>query len=183
MSLGFTLYELLSEALGLNSSHLKDMGCADGLLLWGHYGLPCPEPKQTIASSSHCDSNFITILLGDQMGGLQVLRQNQWVDVPPMHGGLIVNIGYFLQIISNDKFKSVNHRVLEKNEGPRISAACFMRSRKDQSSRLYRPIKELLSKENPPIYKFSFDDLLCINNLSKGLDGTSSLPHFKLSRT
>ncbi|GAV82388.1 2OG-FeII_Oxy domain-containing protein/DIOX_N domain-containing protein [Cephalotus follicularis] len=183
MNLGLTLFELLSEALGLNSSHLKDMGCADGLLLWGHYSPPCPEPKQTMASSSHCDSNFITILLGDQMGGLQVLHQNQWVDLPPMHGGLIVNIGDFLQLISNDKFKSVNHRVLAKNEGPRISVACFMRSRKDQSLRLYGPIKELLSKENPPIYKeVSFDDYLAYY-MSKGLDGTSSLPHFKFSRT
>nr|POE68786.1 1-aminocyclopropane-1-carboxylate oxidase like 1 [Quercus suber] len=35
INLGLTLFELLSEALGLSSSHLKDMDCAEGLLLLG----------------------------------------------------------------------------------------------------------------------------------------------------
>ena len=37
INLGLSLFELLSEALGLNPSHLKDMDCAQGLLLLGNY--------------------------------------------------------------------------------------------------------------------------------------------------
>ncbi|KAA8527746.1 hypothetical protein F0562_035385 [Nyssa sinensis] len=133
MKLGCTVFELLSEALGLDINHLKDIGCAEGLLLLCNYYPTCPEPELTMGSSSHSDSDFLTILLQDQIGGLQVLHDNQWVDVTPTPGALVVNIGDLLQLISNDKLKSVHHRALVKNVGPRISVACFFRAQNDSS--------------------------------------------------
>jgi len=38
------------------------------------------------------------ILLQDHIGGLQVLYGNQWIDVPPIHGAFVVNIGDLLQV-------------------------------------------------------------------------------------
>ncbi|GAU25267.1 hypothetical protein TSUD_17800 [Trifolium subterraneum] len=97
MKLGTLLLKLLSEALGLNPTYLIDFGCADGLFAIGNYCPPCPEPELTMATMTHADADFITVLLQDHIGGLQVLHKDIWIDVPPLSGALVVNIGEFMQ--------------------------------------------------------------------------------------
>ncbi|KAK9724361.1 hypothetical protein RND81_05G067300 [Saponaria officinalis] len=83
---------------------------------------------------------------------LQVLHDNQWVDIEPTPGAFVVNIGDLLQMVSNDKLKSVNHRVTANSVGPRVSTSFFLRG-VQTSPKLYGPIKELVSDNNPPVYK------------------------------
>ncbi len=95
--LGFTLFELLSEALGLKPDHLKGLECVKEHALLSHYYPACPEPELTMGASKHSDPDFLTILLQDHLGGLQILHQDQWIDVPPLPGALVINIGDLLQ--------------------------------------------------------------------------------------
>ncbi|KAJ8760414.1 hypothetical protein K2173_015081 [Erythroxylum novogranatense] len=178
--LGLTILELLAEALGLRSGHLIEMECAKGHSLVCHYFPACPEPDRTLGITPHSDPDFFTVLLQDHIGGLQVHYQEKWVDVPPLTGALVVNLGDLLQLISNDKFKSSKHRVLANKTGPRISVACFFTTHFQPFNRLYGPIKELLSDSRPPLYReTTVLDFVTYYN-SRGLDGTPALSHFRL---
>ena len=97
LKLGGCVFELISQALGLNPNHLLDMGCAEGLAVLGHYYPSCPQPELAIGTTNHADGTFITILLQDHVGGLQVFYQEHWIDIPPIPGALVVNAGDFLQ--------------------------------------------------------------------------------------
>ncbi|CAN0922500.1 1-aminocyclopropane-1-carboxylate oxidase homolog 1 [Linum grandiflorum] len=178
--LGDLLFELLSEALGLSSGRLKELQCAKGLNVACHYYPACPQPELTMGACNHADNDFITVLLQDHYGGLQVLHKDQWVDIPPMPGALVVNIGDLLQLISNDKFVSSEHRVISQNVGPRVSIASFFNTGFTGYPIEIGPIEELLSESEPPKYRNTTVAEFSTHFFNKGLHGTSALLHFKL---
>ncbi|KAF2588869.1 hypothetical protein F2Q70_00042030 [Brassica cretica] len=89
--------------------------------------------------------------------------------------------GVVMQLITNDKFISLEHRVLaNRATRARVSVACFFTTGVRPNPRLYGPIRELVSEENPPRYReITIRDYAAHVN-AKGLDGTSALLHFKI---
>jgi isopenicillin N synthase-like dioxygenase len=78
-----------------------------------------PEPGQ-LRKGPHTDWGSVTILLQDGARGLQVqATDGQWVDVPCVAGGFVVNIGDLMAIWTNDTWVSTMHRVVN----PRVDAA------------------------------------------------------------
>ncbi|KAK4482813.1 hypothetical protein RD792_009983 [Penstemon davidsonii] len=172
LRLGSTLFRILSEALGLEANRLGEMKCAEGVALLCHYYPLCPQPELTLGTSQHADSDFLTVLLNDQINGLQVLYENQWVDVPYVPGALV--------LVSNDRFFSAEHRVVTNSVNSRVSVACFFRSDLMKSTELYGPIEELISNDNPPKYRATTVKEYVTYYNTKGLDGNSALLHFRI---
>ncbi|KAM7253747.1 hypothetical protein ACFE04_031429 [Oxalis oulophora] len=116
------------------------------------------------------------------VGGLQVLHQNEWVDVPYLPGSLVANIADLMQVVTNNKFKSVVHRVLVGKVKSRVSTACFFFPSSRKFDSLYGPVKELLSENNQPIYQEVCASEYLTYYQAKGFGTTSTLLHFKLPR-
>ncbi|CAI9101714.1 OLC1v1039106C1 [Oldenlandia corymbosa var. corymbosa] len=171
------LSELISEALGLGSDHLESLECLKIRRLLCHYYPPCPEPDLTMGILKHSDPYFLTILLQDHIPGFQVFHDNQWLDVPPLEGSLLINGGDMLQLITNGKFKSVEHRVIAGRVGPRISAACFLYPNGKNQIKPYGPLKELVSADNPPKYRETSFSEYVQYYASRGLGAAKALDH------
>ena len=90
-----------------------------------------PPPEGSVRAGAHEDINVITLLLGAEEGGLEVLHRNgQWLPVNPPPGSLVVNIGDMLQRLTNDVLPSTTHRVVnpkpERSRFPRYSTPFFL---------------------------------------------------------
>ncbi|CAN1796004.1 1-aminocyclopropane-1-carboxylate oxidase homolog 1 [Linum perenne] len=177
MKLGELLFELLSEALGLDKNHLKDIDCMEGFGLGCHYCPPCPQPELTVGAVPHADMSFLTIILQDQIGGLQVLHRGSWIDVPFVPGGMVVNTGDMFQV------KSALHRVISKKNGPRISIPAFFGHGTTKSTRKYGPIKEMLCDNDPPKYKETTIRDFFVKTFTKGANDFSILNQLKIDNS
>ncbi|MEU6143143.1 2-oxoglutarate and iron-dependent oxygenase domain-containing protein [Streptomyces sp. NPDC047081] len=62
---------------------------------------------------AHKDYGFLTLLLQDQVGGLQVQRgDGLFHDVPPLEDAFVVNLGELLEVATNGYLIATNHRVV-----------------------------------------------------------------------
>ena len=70
-----------------------------------------PTPQQGVGA--HKDSGVLTLLWVEPgKGGLQVERDGQWVDAPPVPGAFVVNIGELLEYATQGYLTATNHRVV-----------------------------------------------------------------------
>ncbi|GFZ12477.1 gibberellin 2-oxidase 8 [Actinidia rufa] len=88
---------------------------------------PCPISSDSICGLvPHTDSDFLTILYQDQVGGLQMLKDGKWVGIKPNPQALIINVGDLFQAWSNGAYKSIEHRVVTNHEVERFSVGYFL---------------------------------------------------------
>ncbi|GAA4483586.1 isopenicillin N synthase family dioxygenase [Microbacterium panaciterrae] len=114
-------------ALGAAESYFEEnFGDPSTLIKIVRYpGTHEPEPQQGVGA--HKDSGVLTLLWVEPgKGGLQVERDGDWVDAPPVDGAFVVNIGELLEYATGGYLKATNHRVVSpKAPDERISIPFF----------------------------------------------------------
>ncbi|CAI9756312.1 unnamed protein product [Fraxinus pennsylvanica] len=159
-SLMSQLLSLISMGLGLEKDILqKSLGQNPRLVLQSNFYPPCPQPELTLGLPTHTDLNALTILLQSQgVTGLQAIKNGEWITVDPVPNALVVNLGDQIQVLSNGRFKSVQHRAVTNKDMYRVSIAMFYGPNKDI---VICPIEDLIDEHHPPMYrKYRYGEFL-----------------------
>jgi isopenicillin N synthase-like dioxygenase len=110
---GGQLLSAIARYLGLSPDWFeRPVEQGNSILRLLHYP-PIPLHADGIRAGAHEDINLITLLLGAEEAGLQLLGKNgQWLAIDPPKGALVVNVGDMLQRLTNHRLPSTTHRVI-----------------------------------------------------------------------
>jgi isopenicillin N synthase-like dioxygenase len=112
-ALGARLLGAIARSVALPSNYFDDkVNLGNSVLRVIHYPPLPPEPTPSVRAGAHEDINVITLLLGAEEPGLEVLtRRGSWLAVNPPAGSLVCNVGDMLQRLTNRHLRSTTHRV------------------------------------------------------------------------
>ena len=164
-AVGARILSHIAVWLGLDA-HWFDPAIDDGnsVMRLLHYP-PIPDAQTgAIRAGAHEDINLITLLLGAEEAGLELLtKDGRWIGVSPPEGALVVNIGDMLQRLTNHVLPSTTHRVRnpdgERARHSRYSMPFFLHLRSDFP---FKTLPQCITPENPDRYPVSItaDDYL-----------------------
>ena len=153
-TLGGRVLRAIAHHLGLTTDALEDP-TRDGnsILRLLHYPSVAPDAPG-VRAGAHEDINAITLLLGAEEAGLELLdRDGRWLAVQPPPGAVVCNIGDMLQRLTNQVLPSTRHRVVnpppERCGVARYSMPFFLHFRPDF---LIRTLPQCVSAERPDRY-------------------------------
>ncbi|GMN40063.1 hypothetical protein TIFTF001_009292 [Ficus carica] len=175
----------ISESLGLEKSYINrkmkiESGLSHQLLVINLYP-PCPQPELAMGLPPHTDHGLLTLLMQNQLCGLQVLHNGKWVPVNPLPYSFLVNTGDHMEILTNGKYKSVVHQALVNSKATRISIGTAHGPSLDT---IVSPVEELVNSEadhlDPPAYRgILYREYLELQQ-SNQLNGKSCLDHVRI---
>ncbi|KAL0728237.1 hypothetical protein Bca4012_024330 [Brassica carinata] len=147
-----------------------------------NYYPECPEPSLAIGTGRHSDINTLTLLLQEDGVSRSLYARatedgDKWIHVPPIPGAIVVNIGDVLQIMRNDRYRSVEHCVLVNKFCSRVSIPVFCEPANDS---VIQPLPEVLENNNMAQYrKVVYSDYLKFF-FEKPHDGKATIKSVKL---
>ncbi|GFZ16284.1 2-oxoglutarate (2OG) and Fe(II)-dependent oxygenase superfamily protein [Actinidia rufa] len=174
----------LLEAL-MKRLNVKNMDETKELLLMGskrinlNYYPICPNPELAVGVGRHSDISTLTVLLQDDTGGLYVrkMADDSWIHVPSVAGSLVINIGDALQIMSNGRYKSIEHRVTANGSKNRVSIPIFVNPR---PSEVIGPFPEVIERGEKPAYRQVLYSDYVKHFFKKAHDGKDTLEFAKI---
>ncbi|XP_009626189.1 flavonol synthase/flavanone 3-hydroxylase-like [Nicotiana tabacum] len=163
---GELLESILNDCLGLPPNFLKEYNhdrSWDFMVALRYY--PATNAENN-GISEHEDGNCITFVIQDEVGGLEVRKNGEWIPVIPAEGRIVVNISDVIQVLSNNKFKSATHRVVRKIGKSRHSFAFFYNI---QGDKWIEPLPQFTEEiGEPPRYRgFYYKDYQALRMRNK----------------
>ncbi|XP_009342690.2 protein DMR6-LIKE OXYGENASE 2-like [Pyrus x bretschneideri] len=182
--LALKLMGLIALSLGLPedrfSNYFKDQTSSIRL---NHYPA-CPSPELALGVGRHKDGGALTVLAQDDVGGLEVRRKTDgaWIRVKPTPNAYIINVGDSIQVWTNEKYQSVEHRVMVNSVKERFSIPYFLNP---SHYTLIKPLEELTNEQNPAKYKpYSWGKFMTnrkLSNFKKLNVENIQIHHFRVS--
>ncbi len=173
---GATILSRIATYLGLPDDWFAP-AIADGNSVMRLLHYPPVENAEggAIRAGAHEDINLITLLLGAEEAGLELLtKDGRWISASPPTGALVINIGDMLQRLTNHYLPSTTHRVrnpdVERAAHSRYSMPFFLHLRSDFA---FHTLPQCITPENPDRYPVSItaDDYLQERLREIGLKG------------
>jgi isopenicillin N synthase-like dioxygenase len=144
---GLKVLRAIARYLTIDEDYFEDAVHDGNSVLRALHYPPQSEPTgEHIRAGAHEDINAITLLLGAEEAGLELLtRDGRWIPVSPKPGEMVINIGDMLQRLTNGKLRSTTHRVVnptpDRASKARYSMPFFLHFRSDF---LIDPLKETI---------------------------------------
>ena len=150
---GLKVLRAIARYLKIDEDYFED-AVRDGnsVLRALHYPPQSDPTGEHIRAGAHEDINAITLLLGAEEAGLELLTTDgRWIPVSPKPGEIVINIGDMLQRLTNGKLRSTSHRVVnptpDRASKARYSMPFFLHFRSDF---LIDPLKETVAAGEQP---------------------------------
>ena len=152
---GLKILKAIARVLKIDEDYFIDtVRDGNSVMRLLHYPPIQSEPGSNVRAGAHEDINTITLLLGAEEAGLELLtRDGRWIPVAPKPGELVVNIGDMLQRLTNGVLRSTTHRVVnpppERRGFSRYSMPFFLHFRSDFC---IETLPDCISAERPNLY-------------------------------
>jgi isopenicillin N synthase-like dioxygenase len=158
--LSLTLLEAFCVGLNLPADFMRRdfAGTHTGFVRLNYYPVADPLavsnvetlPDADMGVHHHSDAGALTVLLQDDVGGLQVFRDGYWHDILSVPGAFVINTGDMMQVWSNDYYQAAIHRGLAMVEHDRYSIPFFFNP---AAATEVSPLPSVVSEERPSRYR------------------------------
>ena len=116
--IGSRVLSVIALSIGLDQNYFDPWVEKGNSLLRSIHYPPVESRSNLHRARAHEDINLITLLIGAEEGGLEVLNKDgSWIKVKPSSEAIVCNIGDMMQLITDKQLKSTTHRVIQDEEG------------------------------------------------------------------
>ena len=115
--IGSRVLSVIAMSLDIDNNYFDPWVEKGNSLLRSIHYPPVESKSNPHRARAHEDINLITLLIGAEEGGLEVLsKDGSWIKVAPSSDAIVCNIGDMMQLVTDKKLKSTTHRVIQDED-------------------------------------------------------------------